>query len=420
MIITILPSSSNFHGISYNEHKVGTGDASLILMKDFPERLQRQHDINSLTKYITNYTYARNDRISKAQFHVAVSCKAHENTPKEIFEFGMQYLEKMGYLNDGQPLLAYLHTDTANTHIHFITSRIAPDGHKISHAYERVRSRQIINELTGKMANARFNNSIREAASYRFYSLSGYKAIMESQGYQCYQKPDDETSIYFARDGVEQGAMDVAHIEQLKALALSEEDRRRARQLKFIFQKYRDRTPDKGALEELLHRNFGVSLVFIGSKDSPYGYFVVDRKTRVVFKGSDIIPIKKLLEFKSTEQLEIEINKYMADMQRGGKRISPDRLTLLLSHRFGLTLNENTQMYQWGNARMTLSIPDGLLFDPDNPRSNISQTVRNYIPPHSGTRREKRFGKYADSGEKRDWEISSDSDMDEDDRLRYK
>lgn len=92
MIITILPSSSNFHGISYNEHKVGTGDASLILMKDFPERLQRQHDINSLTKYITNYTYARNDRISKAQFHVAVSCKAHENTPKEIFEFGMQYL----------------------------------------------------------------------------------------------------------------------------------------------------------------------------------------------------------------------------------------------------------------------------------------------------------------------------------------
>lgn len=85
------------------------------------------------------------------------------------------------------------------------------------------------------MANARFNNSIREAASYRFYSLSGYKAIMESQGYQCYQKPDDETSIYFARDGVEQGAMDVAHIERLKALALSEEDSRRARQLKFIF-----------------------------------------------------------------------------------------------------------------------------------------------------------------------------------------
>lgn len=96
MIITILPSSSNFHGISYNEHKVETGDASLILMKDFPERLQRQHNINSLTKYIANYTYIRNDRISKAQFHVAVSCKAHENTPKKIFEFGMQYLEKWG------------------------------------------------------------------------------------------------------------------------------------------------------------------------------------------------------------------------------------------------------------------------------------------------------------------------------------
>lgn len=109
----------------------------------------------------------------------------------------------------------------------------------------------------------------------------------------------------------------------------------------------------------------------------------------------------------------------MADMQRDGKRISPDRLTLLLSRRFGLTLNENTQMYQWGNARMNLSIPDRLLFDPNNPRSNISQTVRNCIPPHSGTRREKRFGKYADSGEKRDWEIS-DGDMDEDDRLRYK
>lgn len=420
MIVTILPSSSNFHGISYNEHKVETGDASLILMKDFPERLQRQHNINSLIKYIANYTYTRNDRISKAQFHVAVSCKAHENTPKEIFEFGMQYLEKMGYLNDGQPLLAYLHTDTANTHIHFITSRIAPDGHKISHAYERVRSRQVINELSGKMANARFDNAINDAATYRFCSISGYKAIMESQGYQCYQKPDDETSIYFARDGMEQGAVEVAQIEQLRAIALSEEDRRRARQLKFIFQKYRDRTPDKEAFGELLHRNFGCALVFIGSKDSPYGYFVVDRTTKVVFKGSDILPMKKLLEFKSKEQIEIEINKYMADMRRDGKRITPDKLTLLLSRRFGLTLNENTQMYQWGNARMNISIPDGLLFDPNNPRSNIAQTVRDSIPQTSGTRREKRFGKYADSGEKRDWEISSDSDMDEDDRLRYK
>lgn len=419
MIVTILPGSSSFHGISYNENKVKIGDASLILMKDFPERLQRRHNMDSLTKYLDNYTYSRNDRISKPQFHIAVSCKSHENTPQEVFDFGMKYLEKMGYLIAGQPLLAYLHTDTANTHIHFITSRIAPDGHKIDHAFERVRSRQVINEITGELANTRFTDAVKEANTYSFTSISGYKAAMESMGYQCYQKANEEDMIYFARDGVEQGSMKISTIEQLRTLTLSEESRKRARQLKYIFQKYRDRTPDKNALEALLHRNFGITLVFIGSKDSPYGYFAVDRKTKVVFKGSDILPLKKLLAFKSSEQTEIEVNKYLADMRRDGGRLSSDQLALILSRRYGLTLNENSQTYQWGNVRMNLTIPEGLLLESNNTRSNITQAIHNSIPQQTGMRREKRFGKYTDSGEKRDWEIS-DSDMDEYDKIRYK
>lgn len=131
MIATILPGSSNFHAVGYNEHKVSKGVARLIEIQNFGS-LGTFHKPtpSELVGYLQKYS-SQNSRIRKPQFHVAISCKGHDMSEEELLDFAHQYLKEMGYGESGQPLLVYSHYDTENTHLHIITSRVAPDGRKI-------------------------------------------------------------------------------------------------------------------------------------------------------------------------------------------------------------------------------------------------------------------------------------------------
>ena len=127
MIATILPGSSNFHAVGYNEHKVSKGVARLIEIQNFGS-LGTFHKPtpSELVGYLQKYS-SQNSRIRKPQFHVAISCKGHDMSEEELLDFAHQYLKEMGYGESGQPLLVYSHYDTENTHLHIITSRVAPD-----------------------------------------------------------------------------------------------------------------------------------------------------------------------------------------------------------------------------------------------------------------------------------------------------
>ena len=88
-----------------------------------------------------------NTHIQNAQFHVAVSCKGTEYTHQQLLDIAHRYLKEMGYAEEGQPLLVYAHHDTDNNHIHIVTSRVAPDGHKIDHNHEKRRSHQVTQKI---------------------------------------------------------------------------------------------------------------------------------------------------------------------------------------------------------------------------------------------------------------------------------
>ena len=185
MIATILPSSTSFHAVGYNEHKVSKGVAHLLEIKNFGpvEKISRPTAAD-LTEYLQKYSM-RNKTIKKAQFHVAISCRGHEKTEEELLDFAHEYMREMGYGEPGQPMLIYAHTDTANTHIHIVTSRVAPDGRKIDHNHERVRSQQVIDRLLGNDRSKQAELDFKEACSYRFTSLTQFKALMNSMGYEC-------------------------------------------------------------------------------------------------------------------------------------------------------------------------------------------------------------------------------------------
>lgn len=329
MIATILPSSTSFHAVGYNERKVAKGVAHLLEMKNFGavEMLTR-HTANDLVSYLQNYS-SRNPRIRKAQFHVAVSCRGHEKTEEELLAFAHEYMKEMGYGDPGQPMLVYAHTDTANTHLHIITSRIAPDGRKIDHNHERVRSQKVIDKLLGNDNKAKVKEDLAEAMSYKFSSITQFKSLMNSLGYECYEK---NGTVSIKRSGTVLMRIPLAEISERYESRTFDKNRRR--QLRAIFRKYRDSSADRAELTAELKRKFGIDLVFFGKSDSPYGYMIIDHNTKSVMNGGKILPIGELLDFATVDERFARIDSFIDTLLADNPRMSIVELNDRLSSKY--------------------------------------------------------------------------------------
>ena len=306
MIATILPGSADFHAVGYNERKVAKGAARLIEMRNFePLGTFGRPTPEQLVGYLREYS-ARNDRIRKAQFHVAISCRGHEMAEPELLEFTHRYLSKMGYMEPGQPLLVYSHHDTANTHLHIITSRVAPDGRKIAHDHERRRSQEAIDRILGTDRKRKTEKDTDAALQYAFSSFAQFKAVMSSMGYETYRKDD---TVFIKRGGKVQRKIPQAEIEAL--YKDGHRDRRRCRQLRGILKKYRDVNGGKEELRKELKEKFGIDLVFFGRKDAPYGYMIIDHAHRTVINGARVLATEELLDFATPEERLDRIEDYI-------------------------------------------------------------------------------------------------------------
>lgn len=279
MIATILPGSADFHAVSYNEHKVSKGLARLIEMRNFGTvGLAGKPTTEELTGYLRKYSSA-NSRIRKPQFHVAVSCKGREMTESELLDFAHRYLKEMGYDEPGQPWLIYAHHDTGNTHLHIIL---------------------------GNDRKKKTEDDIDVASQYTFSSFAQFKAIMVSMGYEVYQK---EGIVFIKHGGKVQRQIPLAEVKRLFKSGYRE--RARCRQLRSIFKKYRDVSGSKEELQKELKEKFGISLVFFGRKDVPYGYMIVDHAHRTVINGARVLATEELLDFATPEQRFARIEDYI-------------------------------------------------------------------------------------------------------------
>ena len=332
MIATILPSSFNFHAIDYNERKVAQGKAELLEMTNFGfVGATDKYTSDDLKRYLIEYSSRINKRILRPQFHLAISCRGSEYTTEQLVNFAHQYLKEMGYAEEGQPLLIYSHHDTANNHIHIVTSRVAPDGHKIDHNHERIRSQQVINKLLGQDESQKIKQVLAEALQYRFAGLSQFKAILESDGYECFEKDD---RLCVKRGGQILGAIQIVSLTAKYSLP-DEAEQKRKNQLRAILRKYRQMAASKEELKQIMRKRFGVDLIFFGSKDKPYGYMIIDHKNKVVYKGSEVLSMKQLLNFQSREERLKKIDMFIDTMLEDNKKLSTYDLNTLLWRQFG-------------------------------------------------------------------------------------
>ena len=343
MIITILPSSANFHAIAYNEMKVEKGQATLLEVQNIDGLRPETYTADNLQWYFLQYS-ARNTYIKKPQFHIAVSCKGTEYSHQQLLDIAHRYLKEMGYADDGQPLLVYAHHDTANNHIHIITSRVAPDGHKIDHHHEKRRSRavtlEIMKEYTGQKQEPEVNDIAKDALSYRFTTKAQFCAIMESLGYEC-KNDNEKPVVHLYRNGEELGTIRAQLIMQY-ALKENKPDDKRRRQLRAILQKYRNLSANKEELDAHMKRKFGISLVFVGKADTPYGYIVVDHKNKTVFKGGEFLSIKDLLQFEDAATRFAKIEQTIDDLLADNPKLTTADINRVLYRQFGTRIHRGT------------------------------------------------------------------------------
>ena len=148
--------------------------------------------------------------------------------------------------------------------------------------------------------------TIQESLAYSFDTLGQFKAILESCGYESF---DDADMISIKKGGV---VLDTIHLDEISKhfkVSKKEESEKRRKQLKAIFLKYKKITSNKEELDRILKKKFGVNLIFIGKKDSPYGYMVVDHKAKTVYKGGDVLSLKELLTYPQKKQVIDNNNK---------------------------------------------------------------------------------------------------------------
>lgn len=302
MIATILQSSPTFNAVYYNEQKVKDGAASLLEIKNFGHiETFGYNSPTELVDYLKDYS-SRNDRIKKPQFHVAISCRGNEMSEEELLSFAHDYLKEMGYGEPDQPLLIYSHRDTDNNHLHIITSRVGPDGKKIDDHHERRRSQVVLERLEKRDVKKKVKEDITAALGFNFRNVSQFRALMEAMNYECFTKGE---TVYIKKGGMIQDTLNLEIVNAAirKNLLIAESNLKpRYGQLWGIFKKYKNLNSSRAGFEKDLKKKFGVSLVFFGSKDSPYGYSVIDFNNKIVLEGSKVMKVKELLTFLSPEE----------------------------------------------------------------------------------------------------------------------
>ena len=121
---------------------------------------------------------------------------------------------------------------------------------------------------------------LAQALQYRFTSLSQFKTILESDGYECFEKND---RLCVKRGGRILGAIPIESLMTKYSYLMKQS--KTQNQLRAILRKYRQIAASKEELKQIMKKRFGVDLIFFGSKDKPYGYMIIDHKNKIVYKG---------------------------------------------------------------------------------------------------------------------------------------
>lgn len=306
IIFKILKAVKGFPGIAYNEKKVKKEKAKLVYFANFLYHNPKEVGISEKeAKAYLELVSSKNKRIKFPQFHAIVSAKIKQSDPTEMLRVGLGIMEKMGYAQN--PTLAYLHNDTKNDHLHIITTRIDPNGKKISDKFEGIKANNILNDLLQVDYDKVLANDVKGVLSYHASTIPQYMLLFELKGYKV-KKRNEYLELF--KYGKPLRNLAFKDLEDL----MKKEFRDNTKQIRALIYKYRnlysssleDQKPKNydgrqkklgSDLTNFLHQRMGIQFVFFKAMahEKPYGYAIIDHKNKVVFKGGEIMKLQDLL-----------------------------------------------------------------------------------------------------------------------------
>lgn len=310
MRVKILSSTSSFNGVTYNTNKTQNEKGELTRFRNFGY-LQDTREVGP--NEVKNYLMAHSNRNTNAkdkQFHAMISCKGREYSKDQLTDIAHEWVDKMGYGNN--PFLIVFHKDTANNHVHIVSSRIDKEGKKIKDSFEKLRAQEAINEIMRLNPKHEAGKAVEKIKEFQFSTKAQGMLILENLGFKLREKNDKLELIKY---GSVQGMIPISEITQ--KIQSYELDKSRRNQLKAIIEKYSnvyqskpnplfEPSPDNlkqnqigyhSDLGDFLKDKFGVELIFHGKEaKTPYGYSIIDNSSRIIFKGSEVFPLKNLIE----------------------------------------------------------------------------------------------------------------------------
>ena len=244
---------------------------------------------------------------------------------------------------------------------------------------------------------------------------------MESLGDE--GKDDDEKPVvHIYRGGQEQGTIQVQLIMR-HALKENKPDDKRRRQLRAILKKYRDLSANKEELTAAMKKKFGISLVFVGKADTPYGYIVVDHKNKTVFKGGEFLSIKELLQFEDAATRFAKIKQTIDDLLADNPKLTTADINRTLYRQFGTRIHRGTVSWNGETIQLRPEVTEQLrqnyLASRGIHPAAHSTTNINPLPPQGDNRgNDIQVQSPASAGAadtNREWELNGSMDMSVDD-----
>jgi len=107
-----------------------------------------------------------------------------------------------------------------------------------------------------------------------------------------------------------------------------------------------------------MKKKFGISLVFFGQKDSPYGYAIVDHKNKTVFKGGEFISIRELLQFEDTATRFAKIEQTIDSILKDNPTATTHDINRLLHRQFGTRIHRGTVSWNGETIQLSQSVQD--------------------------------------------------------------
>lgn len=331
--------ATSFAACFYNEQKVAQGTAKCIQMRNFGDL--EKYFIHSPV-VVSNYLQKiadHNSMVKQKQKHMVFSFpgKATPEEEQQLLKDAAETMDRLGYKD--QPQIFWVHNDTKNTHIHVASVTVSvKDGMWIDNWMEGRRARRILDNVRG----INYKSEIDKLFDYKFESREQFKSLLIANGYRSHL--DEESGSYdIFRNHDLVGSIPVQELDRkIEANGKNKENhkdivvdlrgklmdnRRRSLKQKFgepieVATKKGKHTVTKQLVEVKgnrfngekgidiegerkaqfkqflidLKQKLGISIVFSQWKDGQTkGYTIIDNKNKMVFKGSDVVDLQKLL-----------------------------------------------------------------------------------------------------------------------------